>query len=100
MECPTCGSYQVQRNGYRNKVQCYRCKACGRQFLKSYKQLRYSEEIKQRCIRMYFDGMSTRDIGKLTNIHYTTILSWVRGVDVNVLEFLKEADEDPLERCE
>jgi transposase-like protein len=100
MECPSCGSLQVQRNGYRNKVQCYKCKDCGRQFLESYKQQRYSEEIKQFCIRMYFNGMSTRDIGKLTNIHYTTILSWVRGADANVFEFLKQADGDPIERCE
>jgi transposase-like protein len=78
MECPTCGSNQLQRNGYRSNVQCYKCKRCGRQFLESYKQPRYSEDIKQLCIAMHRKGASTRAIGELTGIHHTTILSWVR----------------------
>lgn len=52
--------------------------------------MRYSEEVKQLCIRMYFKGMSTRDIEKLTDIHHTTILSWLRGVDAKDLEFVNE----------
>ncbi len=78
MECLACRSTQLQRNGHRNKVQCYKCKSCGRQFLESYKQMRYSEEIKQLCVRMYLKGASTRAIEKLTDIHHTTILSWIR----------------------
>jgi transposase-like protein len=78
MECPTCGSDQLQRNGYRQSVQCYKCKRCGRQFLESYKQMRYSEDIKQLCIRMHLNGSSTRSIGKLTGIHHTTILAWLK----------------------
>lgn len=90
MECPTCNSQELQRNGYRNKVQCYKCKCCGRQFLESYKQPRYSEEIKQLCIRMYFRGMSPRSIEKVTDIHHTTILSWIRSLNADVLELLNE----------
>ncbi|MGG6265940.1 IS1/IS1595 family N-terminal zinc-binding domain-containing protein [Leptolyngbya sp. AN03gr2] len=83
MECPECGSTELQRNGHRNQVQCYKCKHCGRQFLASYKQLRYPEHTKQRCLRMYFSGMSARTIEKLTKIHHTTILSWIQTVDLN-----------------
>ncbi|MBD2079050.1 IS1 family transposase [Leptolyngbya sp. FACHB-17] len=86
MDCPTCGSTELHRNGHRNHVQCYKCKRCGRQFLASYRQIRYSEDIKQLCIQMYLRGMSTRRIEKMTDIHHTTILSWLRGVDLDVLE--------------
>lgn len=92
MECPTCGSQQLQRNGHRKNVQCYKCKRCGRQFLESYKQTRYSEDTKQLCIRMYFKGMSTRTIEKLTDIHHTTILSWIRSVNAGVLEVINETE--------
>lgn len=85
MECPTCASVELQRNGHRNHIQCYRCKRCGRQFLESYKQMRYSEDIKQLCVRMHSKGVSTRTIEKLTDIHHTTILAWIRGVEKDIL---------------
>ncbi|MBW4623244.1 MAG: hypothetical protein KME17_28285 [Cyanosarcina radialis HA8281-LM2] len=98
MECLTCGSNQLQRNGYRNKIQCYRCKCCGRQFLESYKQVRYSQDIKDLCIRMYFKGMSARRIEKLTDIHHTTISSWIRDLDASNLVVFKENEFDRIDR--
>ncbi|BAY57690.1 InsA protein [Leptolyngbya boryana NIES-2135] len=99
MECPNCGSHQLQRNGYRSQIQCYKCKDCGRQFLETYKQMRYSEEVKHFCIRMYFQGMSARSIEQVTNIHHTTILSWLRETDVDVLELLC-AEQHSIEKLE
>jgi transposase-like protein len=92
MECPTCGSTDLQRNGHRNGVQCYKCKQCRRQFLELYRQARYSEDIKQLCIRMYLKGMSTRTIEGLTDIHHTTILNWIRDSDIGLLVTL-DVDE-------
>jgi transposase-like protein len=92
MECPTCASQELLRNGYRNGVQCYRCKQCGRQFLASYKQTRYSQDVKQLCLRMYFRGMSTREIEAVTDIHHTTILSWLKEKDINLSDFLNDYD--------
>ncbi|MBE9009173.1 IS1 family transposase [Pseudanabaenaceae cyanobacterium LEGE 13415] len=87
MNCPDCGSAELQRNGHRDRVQCYKCKHCGRQFLASYKQLRYSEHTKQQCIQMYFSGMSARTIEKLTKIHHTTILNWIQAADLTVSDW-------------
>jgi transposase-like protein len=42
--------------------------------------MRYSDEIKQLCIRMHLRGASARTIEKLTDIHHTTILSWIRDL--------------------
>jgi AcrR family transcriptional regulator len=33
MICPHCQSNQLSKNGYRRGKQCYRCKACGKQFV-------------------------------------------------------------------
>jgi transposase-like protein len=92
MECPTCGSKQLQRNGFRGQVQCYRCKRCGRQFLASYKQFRYSEETKRHCVDLYFQGMSAREIEAELGIHHTTILSWIGRLDGYTSKLLNDYD--------
>lgn len=78
MQCPSCNSTQIFKNGLRKNRQCYKCKQCGRQFLESYRPWRYSNDIKQLCLKMHLDGMSLRKIEQVTNIHHTTILSWLR----------------------
>jgi AcrR family transcriptional regulator len=35
MMCPHCRSQQLSKNGYRRGKQCYRCKACGKQFVRN-----------------------------------------------------------------
>lgn len=78
MQCPSCHSTQIFKNGRRKNRQCYKCKQCGRQFLESYLPWRYSNDIKQLCLKMHLDGMSLRKIEQVTNIHHTTILHWLR----------------------
>lgn len=34
MKCPHCESEQLVKNGYRRRKQCYRCKDCGKQFVR------------------------------------------------------------------
>lgn len=87
MQCPICNATQACKNGRRKGVQSYRCKQCGRQFLESYRQRRYSNETKQRCLELYFNGMGVKAIERDLDIHHTTILHWVRKVDSDA--FLK-----------
>ena len=86
MQCPRCYSNEIFKNGRRKNRQCYKCKQCNRQFLESYQPWRYSNEIKQLCLQMHLNGMSLRKIQQVTNIHHTTILSWVRQARMNVDE--------------
>lgn len=78
MKCPDCQSQQVLKNGHRKERQCYRCKQCGRQFLESYRPWTYSPSIRQRCINMHLKGIGLRKIERITSIHHTTVLRWVR----------------------
>jgi len=78
MQCPRCYSTQISKNGRRKNRQCYKCKQCGRQFLESYHPWSYSNDIKQLCLKMHFKGMSLREIERVTEIHHTTILHWLR----------------------
>lgn len=79
MLCPNCQSNKIRKNGRRRGHQCYQCKHCGRQFLESYQNRQYSEDVKALCLRMYENGMSLRSIERATGIHHTTIMHWIRN---------------------
>jgi transposase-like protein len=60
MKCPNCNSIETVKNGRRKERQSYKCKHCSRQFLASYRPWRYSDDVKQLCIKMYLNGMGLR----------------------------------------
>ena len=78
MKCPNCDSSEIYKNGHRTERQCYKCKHCGRQFLESYRNWKYSDDVKQLCLKMYLNGMGLRGIERVTGIHHTTIIHWIR----------------------
>lgn len=74
MKCPNCNSIETVKNGRCKERQSYKCKSCSRQFLESYRPWRYSNEVKQMCIKMYLNGMGLRGIERVMKIHHTTVL--------------------------
>lgn len=78
MECPHCNSTKIQKFGFVQDKQRYRCKKCSRYFQSSYKQQGYSDDVKQICLKMYLNGMGFRGIERVTGIHHTTIMNWVK----------------------
>jgi transposase len=54
---------------------------CGRQFIDVYEPHRgYSDDVKRICLKMYTNGMGFRAIERVTDVHHTTIISWVKQV--------------------
>jgi transposase-like protein len=81
MQCPECKSDHINKNGHKKGKQNYICVNCGRQFIDCYEtQIGYSEEVKRECLKMYVNGMGFRGIERVTNVHHTTIISWVKQV--------------------
>ena len=80
MQCPECGSTHIRKNGYRRGKQNHICVACSRQFLKHYTPNGYSDEMKRLCLKMYVNGMGFRGIERVTRVHHTTVITWVRQV--------------------
>lgn len=54
------------------------CVICGRQFIDSYEQQGYSEEIRSECLEMYVNGSGFRAIERVKKVHHTTIINWVK----------------------
>jgi IS1 family transposase/transposase-like protein len=78
MKCPHCHSGKIHRFGVIKNKQRYHCQDCGRYFQSSYEQLGYSSDVKRICLKMYLNGMGLRGIERVTGIHHTTIMNWVR----------------------
>lgn len=94
MKCPRCNSIKIRKNGRRQSKQCYQCRDCGRQFVESPKFQPYSPEIKQLCLKMYVNGMGLRGIERVTEIHHTTIMNWIKAAGMELPDSPEE-DEIP-----
>jgi IS1 family transposase/transposase-like protein len=94
MKCLKCNSTETVKNGRRKDRQSYKCKHCGRQFLESYRPWRYSDDVKQLCIKMYLNGMGLRGIERVTDIHHTTVMHWIRGAGHDISD-APDSDEIP-----
>lgn len=82
MECPNCKGIHIRKNG-KNKQgkQNHIYVSCGRQFIEDYEfHQGYSDEIQQKCLTMYVNGMGFRAIERVMNVHHTTIILWVKQV--------------------
>ena len=81
MKCPECQSDHIRKNGHRRGKQNHRCLDCGRQFVENPTTQRgYADDIRQLCLRMYVNGMGFRGIERVTGVHHTTVITWVKQV--------------------
>ena len=81
MECPDCQSIHLRKNGQRRGKQNHLCLECGRQCVEHPSVERgYSDDIRQLCLRMDVNGMGFRGIERVTGVHHTTVMNWVKQV--------------------
>lgn len=68
---------------------------CRRQFIETYDSPRtYSEEVKQHCLNLYVNGLGFRAIERVTDVHHTTVIHWVKQLGTQ-LDDAPEAPEIP-----
>jgi transposase-like protein len=81
MECPECKSSHIRKNGHRGEKQNHLCVDCGRQFVENPKTERgYSDEVRKICLKMAVNGIGFRGIERVTGIHHTTVINWIKQV--------------------
>lgn len=81
MQCPECQSIHIRKNGKKKGKQNHICVDCGRQFIDHYESQRgYSDDIKRVCLRMHVNGMGFRGIERVSGVHHTTVLYWLKQV--------------------
>lgn len=95
MQCPRCGFTHNRKNGIKQGKQNYICVRCRRQFIETYDSPRtYSEEVKQHCLNLYVNGLGFRAIERVTGVHHTTVIHWVKQLGTQ-LDDAPEAPEIP-----
>lgn len=81
IQCPKCGSSHIRKNGKRSDKQNHICVDCGRQFIDKYAPPQgYKPEVKEQCLKMYVNGMGFRGIQRVTGVHHTTVITWVKKI--------------------
>jgi insertion element IS1 protein InsB len=81
MQYPECGATHIRKNGKRKGKQNHICVACGRQFIVDYEPHRgYSDKVRRECLKMYVNGSGFRAIERVTGVHHTTVITWVKQV--------------------
>jgi transposase-like protein len=81
VKCPECKSTHINKNGHKKGKQNYLCVTCRRQFIDSYKIHKgYALEVRQECLKMYVNGLGFRAIERVSGVHHTTVMDWVKQV--------------------
>jgi len=81
MRCPECKSEHIRKNGIRRGKQNHICVNCDRQFVENPQNHRgYNDKMRKTCLKMYLNGMGFRGIERVTGVHHTTIINWVKQI--------------------
>lgn len=80
LSCPKCGSTQISKNGKIHKVkQNYRCRDCGRQFIKNPPKKYITEETKQLINRLLLEKISLAGIARVTDVSEKWLQDYVNA---------------------
>jgi len=78
--CPKCGQIENQINAGFTKSGTQRCvcKTCNHKYTLNGKTRGYSEEIKQKALRIYYSGVSGRGVGKILGMSKANVYNWIK----------------------
>lgn len=79
-KCPKCGKTANQIKVGRNAsgTQRCKCKECGIIYTINPKQLAYPEETRKLAIKMYYGGVSCREVGKILGMNKSNVMNWIK----------------------
>jgi transposase-like protein len=83
MQCPSCKSDRINKNGRKQGKQNHICLECKKQFIDSYNRRGYAQEIKKECLKMYEEGVKFREIERIKGVHHTTVINWAKQAKNN-----------------
>jgi len=84
--CPKCASAENQASyGFnRSGTQRCRCKACNFTYTLGAKNRAYSEEVRNRAMKIYYSGVSGRGVGKILGMSKANVYNWIKKTEQGV----------------
>ena len=52
----------------------------------------YPPEVRQLCLKMYLNGMGLRGIERVTEIHHTTVMNWIKEAGLSLPDTPEESE--------
>ncbi|MET0753062.1 MAG: IS1 family transposase [Pyrinomonadaceae bacterium] len=85
-ECPNCQSSerQVKTGHNRSGTQRILCRECGKTYTFEPKPRGYSEEVREKAVRLYVEGNNFRRIGRLLAVNHQSVVNWVNAYHAKV----------------
>ena len=74
-----CKNCVIKKGKTKAGSQRYICKNCGKTFILKSNGRNYDEEFKKEAIRLYFEGNSSRAVGRILKIGKETCLRWIKS---------------------
>lgn len=79
-----CGSEYFIKNGVLQGVQRYKCKLCGYNYTFAFRRGTKSSNQKRVALLMHLEGFGFRSIGRMLNVHNTTVYRWIRNFGAQI----------------
>jgi transposase-like protein len=79
--CPYCENCEKQIKSGKNRcgTQRYLCRNCGKTFSPEPKRQGYSEEVREKAVRLYVEGNNFRRIGRLLGVNHQSVVNRVNA---------------------
>jgi transposase-like protein len=89
-KCPRCGAEEKQQKSglNRSKTQRMLCGECGKRYTPEPKKHAYSEEERQKAIKMYFSGVSGRGVAKFFEFNKGNVYNWLKAIKKTICLFI------------
>ena len=91
ISCKDCGNEKCIKNGFVQKVQRYKCKACGYNFVAGDKRIKYSSRDHLKVIKLYLENCGIRTIERITGIRNSQISKWIESTASYIRKQLKQS---------
>ena len=86
--CRSCQNKKEQIKSGRNRsgTQRFMCRGCGKTSTPEPRERGYSEEVREKAVRMYVEGNNFRRIGRLLDVNHQSVVNWVNAYHEKVKE--------------
>ncbi len=97
-ECQSCQSSERQIKTGRNGcgTQRFMCRECGKTYTPEAKRQGYSEEVREKAVRMYVEGNNFRRIGRLLNVNHQSVVNWVNAYHEKIKDTAAVPPQTPI----
>ena len=101
IECPHCGSLDLQKNGHsENGTQRWRCNGCRKSFQLTYRYNARKPGVKEQIDELTLNSSGVRDIGRILKISTNTVIARLKktpNVNPYVLDMIEHRQLEKLE---